>query len=336
MCLALATGCGAGDVSLPVGNAGEGQPGNAFRPQQGEISALPVDPAVVQANELGLVPVLMYHRIVDQPSSVYDRTPADFRAELERLAREGYVPVRASDYATGRMNVPAGKHPVVLTFDDSSTSQFTLGPDGQPAPNTAVAILLEVARQYPGFTPTATFYVNASPFNDADGARTLRWLHDNGFEIGNHTFGHANLRAASDQRVQEEIVKAQQMIQNAVPEAEVRTLALPFGIHPKKKELARAGSADGVSYEHHGVMLVGANPAPSPYATTFDPLNIPRIRSQGTTGDQAFSGSTAWLDKLASGELPRYTSDGDPRTISFPKRMAEVLRPELQQKARPY
>jgi hypothetical protein len=40
------------------------------------------DPAAVGANELGVVPVLMYHRLVPNPASVYDRTPEDFRAAV--------------------------------------------------------------------------------------------------------------------------------------------------------------------------------------------------------------------------------------------------------------
>ncbi|MFD1050389.1 xylanase, partial [Kibdelosporangium lantanae] len=103
------------------------------------------DPATVGANELGDVPVLMYHRIVARPKSVYDRTPVDFRAELERLAKEHYVPVTASDYTAGRIDIPAGTHPVVLTFDDGDPSQFTLTAAGVPASDTAVAILQDVA-----------------------------------------------------------------------------------------------------------------------------------------------------------------------------------------------
>jgi peptidoglycan/xylan/chitin deacetylase (PgdA/CDA1 family) len=60
----------------------------------------------------------MYHRIVAAPQSVYDRTPAQFRAELDRLAAEDYVPVTAKEVATRAIDIPAGKHPVVLTFDD--------------------------------------------------------------------------------------------------------------------------------------------------------------------------------------------------------------------------
>jgi hypothetical protein len=124
----------------------------------------PVRPADVQANELGLIPVLMYHRLMPVPASVFDRTPDDFRAELERLAREDYVPITTAELAAGRIDIPAGKHPVVLTFDDGDPTTLTFGPDGTPAAGTAVRILLDVAAAHPGFRPVASMYVNADPY----------------------------------------------------------------------------------------------------------------------------------------------------------------------------
>ncbi|SHG08373.1 polysaccharide deacetylase family protein [Streptoalloteichus hindustanus] len=299
-------------------------------------AAAPVDPASVRADELGMVPVLMYHQITDQPSSVYDRTPGDFRDELERLVREDYVPVRTVDYATGRMDVPAGKHPVVLTFDDSTVSQLAFDERGEPAANTAVGILLDVARAHPEFRPVASFYVNSAPFNDPGGERTLKWLHEHGFEIGNHTATHANLSSSGSDQVQREITDVQREIQRAVPGVEVVTIALPFGAMPEPDDLAVRGSSGDSRYEHRAVLLVGSNPAPSPFAKDFDPARVPRIRSQGRDGEEAAFGSTAWLDKLASGEVPRYTSDGDPDHVSFPKNTRASVAPEHEGKARPY
>ncbi len=103
------------------------------------------DPAEAGANELGVVPVLMYHRITPEPASVYDRTPEDFRAELQRLAGSGYVPVTTAELATGRLDLPAGIHPVVLPFDDGDPS--TIRMDGsRVAPDTAIGTLLDVTR----------------------------------------------------------------------------------------------------------------------------------------------------------------------------------------------
>jgi peptidoglycan/xylan/chitin deacetylase (PgdA/CDA1 family) len=158
-------------------------------------------------------------------------------------------------------------------------------------------------------------YVNAEPFGGgAAGAAALRWLHDNGFEIGNHTFGHTNLRTASAEKARQDILRGDQAIRQAVPGHRPVTLALPFGARPKDPELAMRG--DG--YEYSGVLLVGANPAPSPFAQEFKANAIPRIRSQGLTGSEAEFGSTVWLDKMAASPGTRYTSDGNPAVISYP------------------
>lgn len=260
----------------------------------------------------------MYHRITPTPTSVYDRTPQDFRAELERLAAEDYVPVTATDYATGHIDIPAGKHPVVLTFDDGSTSQFTMDGSGNAAPGTAIRMLLDVAAEHPGFRPVATLYVFDPPFGEPTGRRSLTWLHQHGFEIGDHTLSHPNLRHLSAAEAQHEIAGMQRIINDALPGVPVRSLALPLGVHPQDPALASNGSADGVTYHYDSVMLVGSNPAPSPWSADFDPANVPRIRSQGPAGQDAQYGSTAWLDKLAADPARRYTSDGDPNRISAP------------------
>ncbi|WP_409186610.1 polysaccharide deacetylase family protein [Amycolatopsis sp. VS8301801F10] len=271
------------------------------------------------ADELGRVPVLMYHRLSANPKSVYERTPADFAAELERLARERYVPVTTADLTARRLDLPAGTHPVVLTFDDGDPSVFTLTPQGDPAPGSAIGILLEVAARHPGFRPVASLYVNQRPFGDPDGARTLGWLHQHGFEIGNHTLEHTNLRTVSAAAVQEAIRGEAALIQKAVPGYVPATLALPYGRHPRQDGLAQHG--DGYSYT--GVLLVGAGPAPSPYSSRFDAGSIPRIRSQ-STGKDADYGSAHWLDELASPSGHRYTSDGDPAVVSYPRSEATL------------
>ena len=116
-------------------------------------------------NELGEVPVLMHHEIRDDRVGDYDQTPAEFRTELERLWSQGYWPVRASDLALGRLgSVPAGKTPVVLTFDDSTQYQFSYDARGNIKPDTAIGILLDFKRRHPTFPLAGTFYVNREPF----------------------------------------------------------------------------------------------------------------------------------------------------------------------------
>ena len=293
-------------------------------------------PADVAANELGRVPVIMYHQLKDHPKGVYDITPARFRAELERLDRENYVPVTAAEYAAGRIDIPAGKHPVVLTFDDSTRTQLTLTAAGEPESGTAVAILLDVAAQHPGFTPTATFYVNGSPFAEPGGRQYLGWLHAHGFEVGNHTIDHVPLRGKSAEQVRQQIAADTAMITKAVPGIEVSTLALPLGSRPENHRLMMSGQSRGTSYRHVAAFLVGAGSAPSPFARSYDPTGVPRVRSQGRTGPEARFASSLTLDRLAASPADRYTSDGDPAVVSFPKALAHDLAPVSSAVARPY
>lgn len=315
----LASGCSPGSSST----AGEAAASAA--------SPVAVNPAKVGADELGQVPVLMYHQLTAKPASVYDRTPADFRAELERLAREKYVPVTARDFQTGRIDIPAGTHPVVLTFDDSTNSQVRLGQDGNPAPDTAIAILAETAKKYPAFKPVATFFVNADAFSATGSATALTWLNKHGHEVGNHTDRHQNLRSLDQAGATKAIAGGQQAIVKAAPGTRVTSLALPFGAMPQQAGVA----ARGTGYRYDGVYLVGANPSVSPFAKNFTPQAIPRIRSAGPKDADAEFGSSRWLDKMAAGKS-WYVSDGDPNTIAFPRASQDQVAPAFASRARPY
>jgi peptidoglycan/xylan/chitin deacetylase (PgdA/CDA1 family) len=330
-------------VILPICGCGRDEPrppaaaATAPVAESAEPAAPPTaDAAAVRANELGRVPFLMYHRIVAAPQSVYDRTPAQFRAELDRLAAEDYVPVTAKEVATRAIDIPAGKHPVVLTFDDGDPSQFSLDANGRPAEGTAIRTLLEVAEEHPGFRPVASLYVNADPFGGRDTAKALAWLHEHGFEVGNHTYSHANLSELGDAEVQREISAGDQAIVRALPGYRVSSLALPFGAAPSRSELARRGTSQGSEYGYDCVLLVGSEPSPSPYSVDFDPLNVPRIRSQEAVGEDSDFGSAAWLGKLAAQPDLRYTSDGDPGRISFPAATSGLLGSEFNGQAFEY
>lgn len=288
------------------------------------------DPAAVAADELGLVPILMYHQLSPAPAGEYDQTPEEFRAELERLYREGYRPVTAAKYAAGEMDIPAGTHPVVLTFDDSTVSQVAFAPDGNPLPGSAVGILADFAATHPGFPAVATFYVTDDLFGDDP--RALPWLAAHGYDLGAHTATHADLGTLDTAGVQRELALNVRTIQQAVPGAPVPTMALPLGVSPDDPASARTGAWDGTAYAFDAVMLVGSEPAPSPYGP-IDPTAVPRIRSG--RGEVPFD-SAYWLDQLAEHPARRYTSDGDPQRISFPANRSGALAPQWSARAHPY
>ncbi|MEO5633896.1 putative glycoside hydrolase [Gaiella sp.] len=297
----------------------------------GPLSGLP-------PNELGRVPVIMHHQIRADRVGDYDQTPAEFRAELEQLWKRGYVPIAVGQLLDGKLGLPKGTSPVVMTFDDSTREQLALDGSGNPLPGTAVGIMLDFARTHAGFTPRGTFYINRDPFGVQDGARLIRWLTANGFELGNHTRDHLPLRTLDNESVQRQLVLGAAVITDALPGYRIRSMALPLGSMPKRERLAVGGSWQKHRYGPYGVLLVGANPAPSPFGSSFDRAAIPRIRSSHlpfSVEDEL--GFSYWLADLDRNPASRYVSDGDARTITAPAAAKSELAPRYRQRfvARP-
>jgi peptidoglycan/xylan/chitin deacetylase (PgdA/CDA1 family) len=340
---AIVTACGAatGDVAPPVDPAPAGPveagPVEEEAGQDDDTDA--PDPAAIGADELGAIPVLMYHRVLDEPLSEYDISKDDFRAELVWLFDNGYRPIRAIDLARGEIDVPAGTTPVVLTFDDSSPSQARLDEDGAIHPESAVGILLDVASAYDDVDPVASFYViSSSRFGGGtDGDRVVRMLADMGMEIGNHTHDHVDLGRVGPDEIRQQLARNVAELRAIVPGIEVATISLPYGSFAEDRELVRQGSYDGVSYENLIALKVGAGPSPSPFSVRFDPTGVPRIRSSSPwRGQERELGARHWLAWLDEEPGRRYVSDGDPTTISIPASRREELVPALAERVRVY
>jgi peptidoglycan/xylan/chitin deacetylase (PgdA/CDA1 family) len=327
----LLAGCGlkSSSTASPVSSP-SATPSVSATPTPTATTSAVVDPASVSANELGEVPVLMYHQVKENPKGDYDQSPEHFKAELQRLYDEDYRPVTAANFVTGKIDIPAGKHAMVMTFDDGTTSQAAIGPDGNPTPTTALGMMEDFGKAHPDFHPTATFYVNENPFQDP---KVLPWLVAHGYEVGVHTVTHANLKQLDDAGVQKEIGANYAAIQAALPGYKITTMALPFGVSPVNVVLAHHGTYNGTTYDLASVMLVGANPSVSPYAATFNPFKVARVRS-GPGGAQLDSGY--WLDWLKAHPSLRYTSDGNPDKISFPAPLSSKLAASFSAQANSY
>jgi peptidoglycan/xylan/chitin deacetylase (PgdA/CDA1 family) len=290
-------------------------------------------PAAAQAppNELGRIMILEYHKI-DYPEERWTRTPENFRRDLETLYERGYRLVALNAVLDGRIAVAAGTTPVVLTFDDSSPGQFryvdregTLEID----PKSAVGILESFSRERPDFGRAATFFVlpgakrpNRLFDQPEHEGRKLRYLVDQGYEIGNHTLWHANLGKYGEATVRTQISQAQAWIQRHVPDYQPRTLALPHGIYPKQVEWALGGTVKGITYRHDALLMVAGGAAPSPFSRAFDPLRLPRIQALERE-------ITYWLGHFDLNPDERFVSDGDPETLTIPGRWRDRLRTPL-------
>lgn len=291
------------------------------------------------ANELGQVPILMIHRVMAKPQVSLDRSTKELYDEFTGLAKQGYVPVTAAEFVKGQINIPAGKHPVVLTFDDGSITHADFDGAGNPKPDTAIGVIQRVAKENPGFRPVATFFVNRDPFygGKKPGVETMRWLVRNGYEIANHTTNHKDMRKMSKDEVAKEIGTDEKMIEAATGKP-ATTFAFPFGsLSEAHLSWAQSGKSP-TKWNFTGMFLAGWKPADSPYASSFDPLQIPRIRDKQKIKEDDCKRycSTAWLEWLAQNPDKRYTSDGNPATIAFPQDKMIYLYTRYKEWACPY
>ena len=293
-------------------------------------------------NELGRVPVMMYHGIVNKKSSEtsytggnvdkdgYNRTVEAFKEDLEFYYQNGYRMIRAIDYVNGIIDVPYGKSPIVLTFDDGNTNNIKVNGvtlDGEIIidENSAVGVLESFKKKYPDFNVTATFFVNGSLFQQSEyNEKILKWLVENGYDIGNHTKTHVNFSNASTNESEEEVGFVYNKLDSIIPDKYVKLVALPFG-SPYKKTHANFShiinsNYNGINYETVSTFRVGWMPDYSPFSKDFDKEFIMRVRAYDNNGvDFDIEASFRILEKN------RYVSDGNVDTIVIKESDASYL-----------
>lgn len=294
-----------------------------------------VDPSMYleyHVNELGRVPIMMYHGIHNVASNYiggnvdkdgYQRTSSAFRNDLEFYYSNGYRMVRLIDYVNGIIDVPIGFSPIVLTFDDGLDNNIkVLGLDDNGDiiidPNSAVGILEEFKSKYSDFNVTATFFVNGSLFNqDEYNDKILNWLIDHGYDIGNHSYSHSDFSKIDSNRSVYEIGSVYKLLDSFIGNKYVPIVALPFGSPYNKSHsnfsFIMSGNYGGFDYNTLSTLRVGWESDYSPFSNAFDKSFLKRIRAYDNNGKDY---DISYNFKLL--ESNRYISDGDKNLIVFP------------------
>ena len=301
----------------------------------GAVAAAPAAAAAAERtpNELGRVMVLEYHLIGDKDAR-WERERGRFRRDLQMLYDRGYRPVTMAEFVDRKLDLPRGLSPVVFTFDDASPSQFRYVERGgqlEIDPTSMIGIWLDFAKSHPGWGNKAvmcmlsgaeagrSFFGNKGIEGQKSEWRMqkVKFLHDQGFELCNHTLWHAQLSKYPDAFVQEQIARGNMAIDSAVPGYRVRTFALPLGLWPKNRQLAYKGSWKDpksgrvVSYDYDAVLEVSGGPTRSPHdPATKVPGSFFRVQVYANELERT-------LDQLDRSGA-RYVSDGDPRTVARP------------------
>lgn len=147
-------------------------------------------------------PILEYHMVTEHPrpgAEPYVVSPADFGAQLDWLAAEGYTTITPQDYARarkGKQTLP--EKPVILSFDD-----------GYEDNHRVVLPMLEEHNM------KAVFYVVT---NDIGLPGYMTWdnlfdMERRGMEIGSHTANHIPLTTLSIEKQREELRLSKLMLE---------------------------------------------------------------------------------------------------------------------------
>ena len=255
-------------------------------------------------NELNSVPIMMYHRIYDITNDEtdytggnvdedgYNRTWEAFENDLESYYAMGYRCMRLTDYIDGNIDVPFGYSPVILTFDDgrSETAIDGFDEDGNPIfkPHSALGVLEKIKKKYPDFNVTATFFLNEFIFDDIDSyedkVKVLKWMVNNGYDIGNHTMDHPMLEDCTAEEIEYQVGGIYKMLEELIPGQYVNIVALPYGAPTNvqadpKYEKILSGTYDGMPYTTKATLLCSWTRQYSPFVTEWDPTYIRRIRA---------------------------------------------------------
>src|SRR5258708_5192351 len=227
-----------------------------------------IDYKLIRPNEVGFIPVLMYHSFGDQAMGSrprYDRgglniRPDTFRKQLAMMYVANWYPINMHDALSAHLDVPAGKIPVVLTFDDARGSQFHYLRDGTLDPDCAVAIMEQFNIAHPDWPLKGTFYVlpkskwNPVPFyQPGKEGQKLQYLADKGYEIANHSTSHNRLDRMDAQRLAWEMAESIRYGRKFVPDATVGPIEQPMGYNPRQPELSAVilnGSEGSTTYEN--------------------------------------------------------------------------------------
>ena len=285
-------------------------------------------------NELGKVPIMMYHGIREKTSSStgtvggnvdkdgYNRTPSAFREDLEYYYENGYRMIRLEDYINGKVDVEYGKSPIILTFDDGNEDNIKvtgLDENGNIIidKNSAVGILEEFKKNHPDANVTATFFVNAGMFNQSEyNEKILKWMVENNYDIGNHTQTHLDIKKSSADKVQKEIVYVYEELEKIIPGKYVKIIALPFGSPYSKThdnfKYVLSSTYNDKTYETEAALRVGWEPEVSCFDNDFDKTFLKRCRAYDNNGKE-FDIKMVF-DML---EKNRYISDGEPNIITI-------------------
>jgi hypothetical protein len=274
----------------------------------------------------------MYHAFTQNEAHLdeWTLTTDQFQIQLQWLYDHDFYITPLVDLINNEISVPAGKKPVVLTFDDSSSGQFRLfkEDDGSFVPDPALGGWGDgsVYAAHPDFGRGGLFAVvpvncfaydeqestvkNASPGWPSTGTKLPT------------TPGGTRTCTPCRRDVHGTGRRHQLWIDERVKVREANlsnVLILPFGEWPRNEGQAQM-LIDGFVYEGQeirigGVVEVSGGFSPSPSSGEWSRKSIHRINTDPETWSY-------WMAQVETGDATMFVSDGNPGTVTVPNQLA--------------
>jgi peptidoglycan/xylan/chitin deacetylase (PgdA/CDA1 family) len=157
---------------------------------------------------------LLYHHVdPDTNSTLYNVPPSQFEAQMKALADWGYTTITISELVAAiNKGVRLPPRPIVITFDDGNHSVYEY------------AFPIMEKNGFVGVNYLVTSWVDAQGYL---GISELDELYASGWEVGSHSYSHADLQL--DHTVAFYEMRHSKIDLAALLEQPVNTFAYPFG-----------------------------------------------------------------------------------------------------------
>ncbi|MFN0115815.1 MAG: glycosyltransferase [Paracoccaceae bacterium] len=224
------------------------------------------------------VPILMYHRIAEDPLPAlgrYATTPAAFGAQMEWLRSEGYAAITAEDFASAIwQGAPLPERPVVVSFDDAYRDNLAH----------AVPVLKRLEMTATIFVPTG-HVGGAAAWDTLFGppAPLMTWeelalVRDAGLGLSSHGVSHRPMTALTLDELKDEAQRSHDALRERLGVGSA-TFAYPYGIGDEA--VGRALLDEGY--------LAGFTTESRRYRPGDKIMKVPRIEVRGGMSLEAFA-----------------------------------------------
>lgn len=178
--------------------------------------------------KVNTIPVLYYHSILNEPGNELRMPPEQFEEQMKYLSDHGYHVLTIDQlYNVLYENGTAPEKPVVITFDDGYSDNFTQ------------AFPIMQKYHFSGTVFMVSSFVNGQGFLTED---QLKQLQAAGWAIGGHTKNHTNLTTVSINATVKELKDSRTFLEHLLGQP-LKYFAYPYGGY--RADIKEAVKEDG-------------------------------------------------------------------------------------------